>query len=360
LRILFLSHTNNPWTPVWARALVERGHDLQVVSFHPARIPGIDVRFVGVEPFDKYRNKRVYLTRVPQVRRVIREFAPDVVLASYLTSNGLSAALAWRGPLVVSAVGGDVLLHPDHRCWRHPLQPRLVRFVCRRAHGVHVVSRNLERALVRLGVPAERVVRFPVGVDLRRFRPARETPPGPPGIVCTRTHAPVYDVATLLRALTELPGAWHCVLAGGGLLLDAHRRLAAEAGLGERVTFTGPLDHERLPELLREAAVYVSPALSDGASASLLEAMATGLVPVVTRIEANTDWVEQGHNGLLFPPGSEKELAGALRRALEDGALAARARAENPARVAEEADLERCVSRLEALLEEARRAHCGT
>jgi glycosyltransferase involved in cell wall biosynthesis len=105
-----------------------------------------------------------------------------------------------------------------------------------------------------------------------------------------------------------------------------------------------------MPELLQGAAVYVSPALSDGASAALLEALATGCLPVVADIEANREWIQDGANGLLFRPGDEASLAAALERALADGALRARARAENPGLVAGQADLAVNGARLEALL----------
>jgi glycosyltransferase involved in cell wall biosynthesis len=355
VRIALLSHTNAPWTPVWAERLAARGHALRVLSFHPDPLDGVDVRFVGSGEFHKYRGKTRYLTRVPVVRRELLRFAPDVVHAPYVTSNGLVGALAWPGPLVVSAVGGDVLKHSDHRLWRAPLQPLVVRFVCARARAVHVVSKNLERALLAAGVAAERLVRFPVGVDRQRFRPVDAAArPAPRTLVCTRNHAPVYGIPDLLAALARLPGDWRCTLAGGGHLLGEHRRRAEQLGLGERAAFTGPLAHDRIPDLLRGAAVYVSPAHSDGASASLLEAMACGLLPVVARIDANEDWVEDGRNGLLFTPGDAADLARALERAFADAALRERAVRENPARVAEEADLDRNVARLEAVLEAAR------
>lgn len=354
MRIALLSHTNAPWTPIWAERLAARGHALRVLSFHPGPLDGADVRFVGAGEFDKYRGKSRYLTRLPIVRRELRRFAPDVVHAPYLTSNGLVAALAWRGPLVVSAVGGDVLKHSDHRIWRAPLQPLVVRFVCGRARFVHVVSKNLERALGAAGVARDRLVRFPVGVDLQRFRPAGVAPASRT-LVCTRNHAPVYGIPDLLEALARLPGDWRCTLAGGGHLFEEHRRRAEQLGLGERAAFTGPLAHERVPDLLRGAAIYVSPTHSDGASASLLEAMACGLLPVVARIDANEDWVEEGRNGLLFAPGDAADLARALQRALGDEALRERAYRENPARVAAEGDLDRNVARLEALLAAA----CG-
>jgi glycosyltransferase involved in cell wall biosynthesis len=354
LRILLIAHTNLPWTPLYACWLQARGHTVRVLSFHPDRHERVDSVFLGVEPFDKYRNKHVYVTRLPRVRRELTAFRPDVVLASYVLSNGLMAAVVGGAPFVVDAVGGDVLVHPDHPRWRTRLQDALIRFVCGRASAVRTVAPHLTARLESLGVALEKLETFPIGVDLSRFRAAPAAPDRGARLVCTRSHMPVYDIPTLLRALVPLAGTdtfADCTFVGGGDLLEDHRSLAASLGLGDRTRFLGPVDQDRVAEALRDADVYVSAAVSDGASSSLLEAMATGLVPVVTRHPANLDWVEEGANGLLFAAGDADDLAAALERACTDAALRGRARRENPGRVARDADLEQGMARLEALLE---------
>jgi glycosyltransferase involved in cell wall biosynthesis len=359
MRIAMLMHTNTPWAPLYARWFLARGDEVLVVSFHPDRLPGVPSVFLGVEPFDKYRNKHVYGTRLPRLRRLLREFAPEVVLAPYLLSNGLMAGLVAPAPIVVSAMGGDVLDHPDHPWWRRALKRSLVRAACARARVVHSVAPQLSAALRAAGVPAAKIVEFPIGVDRTRFHPPAEgaAAPQPPLVVCTRNHMPVYDIPTVLGALARLAArgtAFRAAFAGGGNLLEAHRRQAAELGLGARVELLGLLPHEALPELLRGAEVYVSAALSDGTSASLLEALATGLLPVVSDVPANRGWVDPERTGLLFAPGDVSALAAALERALADAELRARARREGPRRVAERGDLETNMRRLAALLEGAR------
>jgi len=358
-----VSHTNAPWTPLYARHLRRLGHELLVVSFHPDRLPGVDSVFVGAEPFDKYRNKSFFITRLPRVRRILARFRPDLVFAPYLVSNGLVAALLARGPVVVSACGGDVLAHPDHPLWRRRIHGRVVRLVCRRAHAVHAVSENLERALLGLGVAAGKIESFPIGVDLEIFRPDPAMPrPEALRLICTRSHAPVYDLPTLIRALELLHRSgrrFHCTFAGGGHLLESHREQVRAAGLEGRVDFTGQVPHGEIPALLRSADVYVSPSLSDGASASLLEALATGLLPVVTRIDANTPWIRDGETGLLFEPGNAEQLASCLGQSLADGALRERALRENRGVVEATAEIGETMRRMAALFERTLARYSG-
>ena len=363
LRILLIAHTNLPWTPLYARWLQGRGHVVRVLSFHPDVHEGVDSVFLGIEPFDKYRNKHVYLTRLPRVRRELTTFGPDVVLASYVLSNGLMAAVVGGAPFVVDVVGGDALVHPDHPRWRTRLQDAVIRFVCGRASGVRSVATHLTERLGSLGVAAAKLETFPIGIDVARFRSPRERRGGPIRLISTRSHMPVYDIPTLLGALARVAdedGIGICTFLGGGNLLEPHRELAASLGLAERTRFLGPVSQERVAEELREADVYVSTSLSDGASSSLLEAMATGLVPVVTRHPANEAWVEDGRNGLLFESGDAASLAAALARACSDEGLRDAARTGNPGRIAAEADLEKSMLRLEALLQRVGQGQFGT
>jgi glycosyltransferase involved in cell wall biosynthesis len=355
MRILMISHTNLTWTPDYARHFAARGDEVCVVSFSPEPISGVRTVFVGVEPFNKYANKRLFVTRVPRIRRIVAEFTPDVVFATYVISNGLSAALSWSGPLVLDAVGGDVRdLHPPGD-WRNAARRFVLRRVCERATAVHAWSEDLARQLTHLGVSADKIVHWPMGVDVDAFRPP-DRPAGGERIICIRKHEPIYDIPTIIEALARLKGAgreFDCALVGGGHLLDAHRAKAATCGLADRVHFLGPTPREAIPALLSAAGTYVSASHADGTSSSLLEAMASGLLPVVTRIPANTTWIEDSRNGLLFDCGRADQLAAALERAMSDRELRRRAIAENRERVVRDGDLRRNLDRMRAVLESA-------
>lgn len=350
-----VAHTNAHWTPIYARFLLDRGHDVLVVSFAPEAIEGVRVEYLGARRYVHDGSKHLFVTRALRLRRMAERFAPDIVFAPYLISNGLVAALATRAPLVVSARGGDVLPQVEHTRWRRLIAGLVVRAVCRRAQRVHCVSENLRMRLVEIGVPADRIERFPLGVDLARHFPSDPAPPGP-HLISTRRQVPNSDLPTLVGALRILASrgyAFACTIAGGGPLLDPHRTLVAAAGLADRVTLVGEIPACELAERLRSSSIYVSTSLSDGTSSSLLEAMATGLLPVVTRIEANLPWLDDGRTGLLYRCGDVEDLSRCLERALGDAALRQRARRLNPERIAHEASLAVNLERMERLLEAA-------
>lgn len=337
-----------------------------VVSFAPHGIEGIEIDFVGVEPFDKYKNKHLFFTRIPRIRGIIRRFQPDLVFAPYLSSNGLTAALCWKGPLIVSARGGDVLEQAGRTGLRRRMRQATIRYVCRRADAVHTVSAELDEALLAIGVPREKLVRFPLGVDVRAIRPRQDGPAkAAERIICTRQHEPIYDNLTIVDALATLRAKgrrFECVFVGGGHQLQATRARATEHGLGDCLRFTDHLPPEQVGGLLKVSDLYVSASLSDGTSSSLLEAMAAGLFPVVSRIRANRVWLREGETALMFDPGDAIGLANALARAMDDGALRAGAIVANRKRVEDEGDITRNMERMAELFERtlaARRGETG-
>jgi len=96
-----------------------------------------------------------------------------------------------------------------------------------------------------------------------------------------------------------------------------------------RIRFVGDVNHMHMPALLREHHLYVSTSPADTTSVSLLEAMAVGLFPVVTDIPANREWIVDGENGRLVPPGAATRLAVALIDAWRDTDRRERARERN-------------------------------
>lgn len=356
MRILMVSHSIATWTTDFARFFVKRKHDVLVASFSPETIDGIDTIHIGPDPFDPTRDKHMYFTRAFQLRRIIRTFTPDIVYAIYLTSNGLTVALAWKGPFVVSAVGSDVLDRSSRTGFKKWFRENVIKYVAGRADVVNTVSGELDDELIRLGIAESKLLRIPFGVDLTKFHPSDDMPRAQTTrMICTRRHAPIYDIPTIIEALAQLKKKgrkFHCTLTSGGPLLENHKTRVRELGLEEVVTFTGFLKHGELPERLRQADIYISASLGDGTSVSLLEAIATGLIPVISNIRANRPWIEHKRTGLFFEVGNPEGLINALEVAMDDKELRDRAYQEGAGRIVRECDFHRNLACLENVFQQ--------
>lgn len=119
------------------------------------------------------------------------------------------------------------------------------------------------------------------------------------------------------------------------------------------VVFTGWIEGERLVALYREHDAYVSLSRSDSTSQSLLEGMAAGLVPVVSDIAGNREWVTHRREGLLVPVGDAEAVACALaeiaRGTEAASVMAARARSAAASRARFDATLAETEQRLRGI-----------
>jgi len=116
------------------------------------------------------------------------------------------------------------------------------------------------------------------------------------------------------------------VMVGGGDALEEHRRLAVSLGILARVEFRGIVTLPDLVAAYQEASVVVLPSTtaSESFGMVLIEAMACGKPVIGSDVGGIPFVIDDGHDGLLVPPGSADELARACLRILEDPVLAAR------------------------------------
>ncbi|GAB4070239.1 glycosyltransferase family 4 protein [Ancylobacter sonchi] len=143
-------------------------------------------------------------------------------------------------------------------------------------------------------------------------------------------------VEALLRVLAAHPG-WGGVVLGRAVgtdagFLDGLKAKVAAAGLDGRILFAGEVDTSATPDWYRALDLYIAPQRWEGFGVTPIEAMASGVPVIATRVGAFEELVSEGITGALVPPGDVEAMTAALRAHLELGddaraAMAARARA---------------------------------
>ncbi len=139
---------------------------------------------------------------------------------------------------------------------------------------------------------------------------------------------PLAVLDAVSHAARELPGLklWCCF--GTAPLRDAvESRIARDATLRERVYLLGRVPHARVETLMRAADLFVLGSHREGSSFSLIEALATGLLPVVTDIPSLRALTGNGAVGYLWPCGDAAACAKALLLAAATRSVAQRAAA---------------------------------
>jgi glycosyltransferase involved in cell wall biosynthesis len=161
---------------------------------------------------------------------------------------------------------------------------------------------------------------------------------------------PDKDHATLLRAVAlvvrDIPN-FRLLIAGDGPCRAELQQLALHLELSSHVEFLGGV-HD-VPGLLRQARVKVLSSISEGMSLTLLEAMASGLPIVATRVGGTPEVVQDGITGLLVPPRDPRLLASALLRLFRDKELVRQFGHEGRQRAVQHFDVREMVARYEEL-----------
>jgi sugar transferase (PEP-CTERM/EpsH1 system associated) len=334
-------------------------------------------------PADRYRQAIVGLAGIGAFRERVRR--PEVELVSMDKREGKDPAaytrlwrwLRARRPAIVHtrnvgtvdcqwvawAAGVPGRVHGEHG-WEasDPFgtesRPLRLRRLCRPVIQRYVpMSRDLGRWLQdTVGVPRERIRQLYSGVDVHRFCPGR-------GPTATATGAgdqivigtvgrldPVKNQAALVGALRRIHdrdpgGAGHLklIIVGDGPMRAALEDRVQGAGLQEQVSLVGA--RQDVPELMRRMDVFALPSTNEGISNTVLEAMASGLPVVATRVGGNPELVVDGVTGALVAPGDEAALAEALARYAGDAQLRRTHGAAGRARAVEEFSIEAMMKR---------------
>ena len=164
---------------------------------------------------------------------------------------------------------------------------------------------------------------------------------------------PVKDLDTFVRA-AGLVAATHphvtFHIAGEGELRRPLEELVAVLKLTDRIFLPGTI--QDVPGFLTELDIAVLCSRSEGMSNAILEYMAAGKAIVATAVGGNGQLLEHERHGLLIPPGDPYQLAEAMRRLLDDPALAFRLAQAARKRVEERYSRQAMVRRFEAFYQE--------
>lgn len=321
----------------WCEGLSKAGADIHVLSFRDSLSSSGQTHRL---PIPQMPGKLHYIASVPHVRQLIKEIAPEIVVAYYVTGYGTLGALAGHHPLVQVTSGSDVLLAP-----RNPVMRRLLKYNLGKADLVTAWAPHMASAARELGVPEDRILVLPRGIPFNHFASARSSAPASAdsiNIISTRSLKAEYNLIALIDALGLLRDEgvnFRLTLAGDGPQREELTAMVARLGLKEQIRFAGFVSNDELPALLAQHNMYVSMVDSDGVSASLLEAMAVGLMPLVPDNAANRFWIVPGENGSLMNELDPRAVASAIRSAFFDTSLRQRAWALNSDRVQRDADL---------------------
>jgi alpha-maltose-1-phosphate synthase len=186
----------------------------------------------------------------------------------------------------------------------------------RKAARIVVASSFTKATLVENGVPVEKIVLNPYGVDLQRFAARHQTRDGVrpfrfifAGLVCARKGIPLLQKAW--AALQPKDAELWIV---GPMTPTAAKNVSSDGN----VRVMGKVPNTRLAAMLSQSDVFVFPSYFEGFALVLLEAMASGLPVITTTATAGPDIISQGKDGWIIDPGDLDALVETMRFCLQN------------------------------------------
>jgi sugar transferase (PEP-CTERM/EpsH1 system associated) len=312
----------------WRHAIVSLTDVSREFTMRIAR-PDVEYIALGKRPGHLMRD-------YPRLLRLFRALRPTIVHTRNLAA--LEAVVpAWAAgvPVRIHGEHGWDMQDPEGRRRRYRMARRLYRpFV----HHYIALSQHLAEYLQhQVGVPDEAISQVYNGVDTTRFHPD-----GRAAIADCPFRAPdhwligsvgrleaIKDPLNLarafIRALQLHPAAaqrLRLIVVGDGALRTQVEALLVDAGVRELAWLAG--ERADVPQFMRALDCFVLPSRAEGVSNTILEAMATRLPIVATRVGGNAELIESGMTGTLVSAADPDALARAIIAYFHDRAVARR------------------------------------
>jgi N-acetyl-alpha-D-glucosaminyl L-malate synthase BshA len=310
--------------------LAERGHEVAFISYStPLRLselpPKVSFHEVDIVEYPLLKNFPYTLALASKMAEVARSKKLQILHVHYAIPFAAAALLAREVvpeldlKVVTTLHGTDVTLVGSN-----PSFKPVTAMTIERSHAVTAVSQFLRDAVRRqFGTQRE------IEVIYNFIDPERHDGPAPPCIPprnCpeefTLMHIsnfrPVKRLGDVIRIFARVSEKLRArlVLVGDGPDAGLARDLAEELGVADRVHFTGVLDG--VADLLREANVLLLPSETESFGLVALEAMASGVPVVATRVGGLPEVVEHGVTGFLAPLGDVDQMAEYVVQILSD------------------------------------------
>jgi len=337
-----------------SRKLQKLGHSVHVVARHSVDsteiVDGVNVNYVkGVgNPITRYW--RFARSASKKLEELNKKFGFDVIHAnlplvpSFAIPGDSAKALVstvhstWKGEAEVIRQGSRRSLNPNENLMLrfNFLLRSYEKKLMKRSDALIAVSKYTTEELTELyGIGEEKLHVIYNGVDVHKFKPKR----GKAGLrrefgleeeqkIVLFVGRLYYrkGLEILLRSippiLQEFEDVKFAISGKGYKKKEELRKLAKKLEIEESVTFLGYIPDEKLPDLYAASDIFVLPALYENFPFAILEAQATGLPVISTKVGGIPEFLTDNENGFLVDPGDSTQLTQRILTLLQDPNLA--------------------------------------
>jgi glycosyltransferase involved in cell wall biosynthesis len=331
LKLLLLSDPNSPHTIKWSKSLAQYGIDIVIFGLGDFTVKDYDgIKNIKIQTLNEVVtrnegawNKLKYLKALPSIKKIIKEFQPDIVHAHYATSYGLLGALSGFHPLIISVWGSDVFSFP----LKSPIHKLMLKYNLKKADKILSTSHVMAQ---ETNIYTDKNIEVtPFGIDMEQFKPMEvETPFNKNDIVIgtVKTLEEKYGIEYLIRAFKIVSDKYptlplKLLIVGGGSLENHLKNLCKELNIEDKTVFTGKVPFSDVPKYHNMLSVSVSVSDSESFGVAIIEASSCGKPVVVSNVGGLPEVVEDGVTGFVVPPRNPQKTAEAIEKLILDEKL---------------------------------------
>ena len=306
-----------------ARYLKKRDHEISIITSHDKGLSNQNI----VEGFKVYRISRLKIRFLDnflfwfKIFWNIKKINPEIIHVQglYMSIPAFLAKKILDIPYIVSGQGSDIYGH-----W--PFKKIISGIGLNNSKLSIALTEDMKNEMKKNC--NKRIEIVPNGIDSDNFNLNRYRTRESLGlddkdkiVIFVGRLEPVKGLKYLIEAISLLKSNkinLKLLIVGDGSECKKLKLLVKTLQLEEMVIFVGKISNEKVPEYLSASDVFVLPSLSEGFPVVLLEAMASGLPIITTKIRGLPEIVQDGNNGFLVNPKSSVELADKIKLLIED------------------------------------------
>lgn len=334
MKILILSTALSSHTIKWVRSISEENEvvlfslptpDYEINNgFLNLRIESLHIRG-DVTMTEGLYGKFKYFEALPAVKRIIKNFKPDILHAHWATSYGLIGALSGFHPFILSVWGADVFDFPG----KSFLHRKIVEFNLRKADRILSTSEIMAKETLRYTDKPITVTPFGIDTGIFRSRIVENIFERDSIVIGTiKTLEKKYGIDILINAFSVVrknnPGLkLKLLIVGGGSEEESLRQLTRDLHIDADTVFTGKIKYDDVVSYYNMLDVYVAVSVLDSESfgVAVLEASACEKPVIVSDVGGLPEVVVNGETGIIVKVKNVEATSAAIERLIFDESL---------------------------------------
>ncbi|MEM2971942.1 MAG: glycosyltransferase family 4 protein [Candidatus Bathyarchaeia archaeon] len=283
-----------------------------------------------------YENIKVSKGNHSLLRKIIKEFDPDVIAVHAPNPSTLTYINKFQKPTIVWIHGAEVLIRPFHHYMasfgiRNQIQKvyslfydatrnLTLRKAIKKADAVIYVSKWLQKVAEKylmMRHPKTFIIPNPVNTKLFKPNKANDVTKMDAG-VSVRALEWKYGLDIAIKAFAH--SKISLTIVGKGSLETYLKSLAKKINANVKFITEG-IEHNKLPNFYNKFAFFIAPSRTEAQGVAMCEAMACGLPVVATEVGGIPEFVVNEYSGLLVPPENPKALKQAIMKLTSNNTL---------------------------------------